>query len=542
MKHRSISTKLFLLTSGFIVALITLMMVLQLTFFESYYEWTKKTKLQEGMNALQKNYTAAPDKQGDLLVEFEKEYGATVAVAGIDPKGNFRIQLITNNSTRRKAVGIDANGNIINVAPDRFEEFGSIRMMTGTLDDWKSSPQNYLQVTQQRKTVAYTVKDNPNLRKSIVSIAPLNAKGDVTTVLVAVSSLQPVGEASAIVKDFYVYYYIMAIIFVVLLAFVFSNMISKRLIRLNKAATRMAKLDFTAKCDEDSRDEIGSLGGTLNFLSQNLSNTLGQLHEVNSQLKQDIEKEKQLEKLRREFVAGVSHELKTPISLIYGYAEGLRDGIVQGGRRDEYIDVIMGETERMTTLVSDMLDLTQLETGKFKFNPAPFCLDDLIRSTADKWFVELNTHAISCELILPEEPVIVVGDSLRIEQVLKNLFSNAIQHTPQGGLIRVELNTEAGTEFEPILEHGCAVVTVFNNGDPIPDEAIPYLWDTFYKVEKSRNRELGGTGIGLAIVKNIMSLHHCSYGVRNDALGVTFYFTLPLLLSEDGDASDSELS
>jgi two-component system sensor histidine kinase VanS len=283
----------------------------------------------------------------------------------------------------------------------------------------------------------------------------------------------------------------------------------------------MAKLDFSVRYVSKSDDEIGNLGKTLNFLSDNLNSTLYQLNAANEQLKLDIEKDKQLEKLRKEFIAGVSHELKTPISLIYGYAEGLRDGIPQGVKKAEYLDVILQETEHMGKLVTDMLDLSQLESGKFTWTSAPFAIDSLIRSIVDKLSVQMTEEQISCELIPPEDSVMVEGDRMRIEQVLKNLLSNAIRHTPPNGCIQINLtrNMDANDEV---------TVSIFNEGNPIPEEAISHIWDTFYKIDSSRNRELGGTGIGLSIVKNILSHHGNGFGVSNENGGVCFYFKLPL--------------
>jgi two-component system sensor histidine kinase VanS len=286
----------------------------------------------------------------------------------------------------------------------------------------------------------------------------------------------------------------------------------------------MSKHDFSVRYVSKSDDEIGNLGKTLNFLSDNLNSTLYQLNSANAQLKQDIEKDKQLEKLRREFVAGVSHELKTPISLIYGYAEGLRDGIPRGVKKAEYLDVILQETEHMSKLVTDMLDLSQLESGKFTWTSTPFAIDRLIRSTADKLSVQMTEEQISCKLMLPANSVIVEGDSMRIEQVLKNLLSNAIRHTSPNGRIEISLSQSKDLS-EPIT------VSIFNEGDPIPEEAIAHIWDTFYKVDSSRNRESGGTGIGLSIVKNILSYHGNRFGVSNENGGVRFYFTLPLQYS-----------
>jgi signal transduction histidine kinase len=395
---------------------------------------------------------------------------------------------------------------------------------------WRENAGLVRQVLDLGDTVTFTNKIAGAGSSSIAVVTPLKNAMSTDHVLLAVSSLQPVGEAASIVRDFYVYFLLLAIALIVLLTYVFSRMISRPLVKLNEAAGRMAQLDFTAKCDAKTRDEIGSLGGTLNFLSQNLNETLGQLHSANEKLKADIENEKRLERLRREFVASVSHELKTPISLIGGYAEGLRDDIVQGERREEYLDVIVEETERMASIVKDMLDLSQLEAGKYNLHKEPFRIGALAGSLTDKMFVELKKRVV-CAVELESADAIVYGDEFRIGQVLTNLLGNAIKHTPEGGKIRI--STEEGPGSGVPGANGTVRIEVYNDGDPIPEADLPYIWDTFYTVDKSGSREIGGgSGIGLAIVKNILTLHGSEFGVRNVSGGVLFYFTLPLVDEE----------
>ena len=352
--------------------------------------------------------------------------------------------------------------------------------------------------------------------ENIIAAILLSKGEEGDTYLFAVSSLQPVGEAVSVITDLYLYFSIFAVILILLLAMVFSNMVSKPLVRINKTAMKMAELDFSAKCEEQSNDEIGSLAHTLNFLSGNLHFALNELKIANSKLTEDIEKERHLEKMRKEFVAGVSHELKTPVSLITGYAEGLRENLVEGAERTRYIDVISDEAYKIGNLVNDMLDLSQLESGKFKLNMEEFFINDLVQYTLRKFSNSFRQKNINMECSMPKESILVYGDEFRMEQVINNFLNNAIKHTPQNGTIRVTIH-----ETQSII-----CLEVENEGSHIDESELDNIWLKFYKVEKSRNRENGGTGLGLAIVQNILTLHGSKFGVKNTTAGVKFYFEL----------------
>ena len=320
----------------------------------------------------------------------------------------------------------------------------------------------------------------------------------------------------SVIKDLYLYFSIFALVLILLLAFVFSNMVSKPLIRMNATAMKMAELDFSVRCEEKKNDEIGSLAHNLNFLSENLHRALNELTIANSQLTEDIEKERQLEKMRKEFVAGVSHELKTPISLIMGYVEGLKENLVEGADKDRYIGVISDETQKMGNLVNDMLDLSQLESGKFKMNMEEFNMKELIEYILRKFETLFAEKQLKVKLQIPEENILVTGDEFRIEQVINNFLNNAIRHTPRHGIVRLN-----------VLNFYSAVrVEVENEGASIDEADLENIWQKFYKAEKSRNREAGGTGLGLAIVGSILQLHGAGYGVENTETGVRFFFEL----------------
>jgi len=292
-------------------------------------------------------------------------------------------------------------------------------------------------------------------------------------------------------------------------------MIAKPLIKITKTASKMANLDFNEECVIKSEDELGNLAASLNLLSKNLNESLTSIKDANTELEKDIEKEKKLAEMRKDFVASVSHELKTPITLIEGYTQALNDDILEGAEKQYFLDVIMDESKKMNNLVSDMLDLSQLESGNFKLVQEEFFLNELIKPVTKKFSSLINEKNINLELNLIEN-IKINADWNRIEQVLTNYVTNAIRHTDTDGSITVTM----------INREDIICVEVENSGSNISADETIKIWDNFYKIDKSRTRKLGGTGLGLSIVKNIILLHGGSCGVENTEKGVKFYFTL----------------
>ena len=256
----------------------------------------------------------------------------------------------------------------------------------------------------------------------------------------------------------------------------------------------------------------------MNELSDKLKETITELREANLQLQKDIDEKIQIDEMRKEFIANVSHELKTPIALIQGYAEGLSEGMCEDEEsRNYYCGVIVDEAVKMNRMVRQLLNLTALESGRDMPVMEVFDLASVIRGilTSSSIMIQQKEAKVVFE---QQEPVMVRADEFKIEEVVTNYLTNALNHA--NGERRVEIRLQ-------ILEEENRVkTTVFNTGEPIPEEAIPQLWTKFYKVDKARTRAYGGSGIGLSIVKAIMESHHQQYGARNVPGGVEFWFTL----------------
>ncbi len=332
------------------------------------------------------------------------------------------------------------------------------------------------------------------------------------------TALESIRESVVIANKFLVYVGAIAVAVSALVAFYASGRVAMPLLELTDISKRMMELDFEVKyCSKSRRrNEIDELGEHMNGLSMALERTISELKSANNQLLIDIEKKTQIENMRTEFLSNVSHELKTPLALIQGYAEGLKECINEDPEsRDFYCEVIMDEADKMNRMVKKLLTLNQLESGAENVSMERFDLTELIQGVlhaADILLGQKGIRIVAC----PAEPVYVWADEFMVEEVLTNYLSNAIHHA--GG--KKEIAVRCGRRDALVR------VSVYNTGDPIPENDLDKIWTKFYKVDKARTREYGGSGIGLSIVKATMESLHRECGVINRDGGVEFWFEL----------------
>ena len=302
----------------------------------------------------------------------------------------------------------------------------------------------------------------------------------------------------------------------ILFVWYFSRRLTEPLRELAVLSARMADLDFNAKYTSGGGGEIGVLGENFNIMSQKLENTISELKNANFRLQQDIEQKEKMEKMRTDFMGNVSHELKTPIALIQGYAEGLKEGVSDDPEsREFYCDVIMDEASKMNQMVKNLMTLNQLEFGDENVEFQRFDLTELIRGVLQSMEIMAQQKEAKVQF-RQKDPVYVWADEFKAEQVVRNYVSNAFNHLDGDRVVDVKI-IPAGDKVK---------VTVFNTGTPIPEEDVPHIWEKFYKVDKAHTREYGGNGIGLSIVKAIMDSFHQEYGVNNYDNGVEFWLEL----------------
>jgi len=330
------------------------------------------------------------------------------------------------------------------------------------------------------------------------------------------SPLASIQDSARIANRFLIYVGCLAVVVGALFVWFFSRRITNPILELAELSQRMANLDFDARYTSGGSDEIGILGENFNLMSKRLEETISELKSANNQLQKDIEQKEKIENMRNEFLGNVSHELKTPIALIQGYAEGLKEGVSDDPEsREFYCDVIMDEADKMNKMVRNLLVLNQLEFGSEELDVQRFDVVRLIRGVLASCEILLQQAEVTVEFIADEE-VCVWADEFKTEQVIRNYLTNAIHHA----------EFEKRIEIRVIPKGDTVRVTVFNSGKPIPEEDLKKLWDKFYKVDKAHTREYGGNGIGLSIVKAIMESFHQEYGVKNYDNGVEFWFEL----------------
>ncbi|GAA0740475.1 HAMP domain-containing sensor histidine kinase [Clostridium oceanicum] len=496
MKYKkSILKQLFIVTSLVFALFIIIALIGQTVFFKSFYIREKKHEVSKIAEKFKAQYVKEKENLNleNLIEKYEEDSNAKIVI--LDKKGNIKMDLNSLKDKKFEKRNFFLIHKIIN---NFYMKFGNLE-----LNEYDKNP------------VIYTIKDLEPDKSSVVSAIVVKEKKEIVFVF---TSLSPVDESVAVIKKMYLSFSIIAMTLVIILSFLYSKMISKPLLKINKVATKMSKLDFSEKCEVKSENELGNLASSLNFLSYNLKKSLDSLKAANLKLEEDIEKERKVERMRKEFIAAASHELKTPISLIEGYAEGIKDKVFDEEDTEYYIDIIIDESKRMGDLVYDMLDLSKIETDNFKLYKEEFFIDELINRCNNKFrgvMIEKNIK-VNCKLFKNTK---VYGDWNRIDQVITNILTNAIRHIDSRNIINIRMRKL----------NGFVRVEIENSGKHIEKEEIDKIWDKFYKIDKSRNRQLGGSGIGLAIVKNIIDLHKGYCGAENTEIGVKFYFDLSVI-------------
>ena len=329
------------------------------------------------------------------------------------------------------------------------------------------------------------------------------------------SNFESMQESAAISSNFLAYVGIIVTIIATVIVFYISRSITKPIQDLSVIAERMAELDFEARYSyRENDDEIDMLGKSMNSLSDKLKNTISELKTANSELKNDIEIKNKNEEIRKEFLSNISHELKTPIALIQGYAEGLNENINDDlESRQFYCDVIVDEAKKMNNIVMKILDLNNIESGNSPANIERFNITSLISGLITSSEILFKQKEVTVEFDCHKN-IYVWADEFMIEEVLMNYISNALNHIDGDRIIKISIQ----------LMEKVARISVFNTGNNIPREDIDKIWDKFYKVDKARTREYGGSGVGLSIVKAIMDTHGRECGVKNLEKGVEFWF------------------
>lgn len=487
---KSVKVKLFLMLSLIILLIILFLILVNNFVFGEFYLYSKTQSLKSVYEVINDYYNSGANI--DIDSELEK-----IAI-----KNNFDI-LIRN----------DQNINVFTSNKDFFSTLGQMNEMTSSI--------NSGQIIEQDEK--YNIKKMKDIKTGI-SYVLLSSQLDNGYLLYIRIPLTSIEESVKISNNFL---YLMAG-FTILISAVIVSFVTRKfadpILELNNIAKKMANLDFSHKYRiTDADDEINNLGKSINVMSDKLERTIKQLRRTNIELEKDIEEKSKIDEMRKSFISDVSHELKTPIALIQGYSEGLLENVnTDEESRKFYAEVILDESNKMDKLVKQLLELMTIEYGKREFNDNKFNVVELEKQVIIKSQVMLQEKEAKMELVSPEE-INVIADDFYIEQVISNYVTNALKHVKEvNGENYIKIYNEVNIEKNKVR------IKVFNTGDKIKEEDMARIWNRFFKADESRNRDDGGTGIGLSFVKAIMNNYKNEYGVVNKENGVEFYFDLDL--------------
>ncbi|WP_337913042.1 sensor histidine kinase [Paenibacillus arenosi] len=567
-------SKLFIATSALIAIIFMLIMLAQGLFFERYYREFKISELKQSMIQLSKQYGQGHASERDvsyLLGQFSNETSASIAI--LDEQMNririnpyfielqtptkvvtIRLQIeamsmkdipqglhIGDNLTV-DGIFMDQQSTILSPVKFQSQKFelvdGLVRiegkivekmlpdqhsynpyyqdtLLNDALWDWMIQADLDESRMQNGEPIQSEWMDPWSGVKYVVVTFPFSNVDQSRGYLFALTSLQPVGEAVVILDKYMIYLALPILLLVMFLSFVFSRIVSKPLLTLNHTATRMAQLDFTMPAAIHSKDEFGELSQSMNTMARNLDTALYELTVANAKLQDDMVEKQRLEQLRKELIANISHELKTPLGIVKGFTEGLQDDVAEE-KRERYLSLILNEVDRMNVLIMEMLELSKFEAKVIRLAPQTIDLPMLVQKVCACFTRQLESKQLQVQMN-GEASVFIYADPKWIEQVIVNLLSNAIRHGVAQSMIRIHMYETVSGQMMTCIE---------NEGSSIGEEDMHRIWDQFYRVERSRDRKLGGTGLGLAMVKHILELHGSNYGVKNTSKGVMFYFSL----------------
>jgi len=484
----SLRTRLFAAVSLLVVFFVTFSWIMNSTYLEKYYIHQNKQQLIAIAESIGASY------RGDIEV-------LSLEINRVERAERLNL-LVFDSNLNLKYYSLGAEG---------WNSTGAARRLERRPESLLPLVRTYLPALQAGDKVI-AVSQDQNEIEGLVSVVSMLNNGDYLLLSTPLVSIQ---ESAAIANRFFLFTGLLTIMLGLLAVYFFARNFTKPILELSQIAQKMAQLDFSARYVSHSGDELGELGESINSLSTQLDKSITELQAANQKLTQEIEQERRIDQMRKQFVSNVSHELKTPIALIQGYAEGLKLNVAEDqASKEYYCDVIGDEADKMNRMVKELLELSQLEAGYIPLKISVFDINTLLQETLKKYDLIFRDKGIEVEL--EAQQLMVEGDQARIGQVLGNYLNNAIDHVDALKQIRIAANRVDGR----------VRVSVYNSGPPIPEDVVDKIFTSFYKTDEARTRAFGGTGLGLSIVRAIMDQHRQKFGVLNQPGGVSFWFEL----------------
>ncbi len=521
-KRTVIRTQLAAVFILLLVAVFLGVFLLNTVFLQRYYISNKKKQIENSyasVDSLSSMYETDSEGFRDGVDHLATEYALIVVVADSGMDILYSTEKESDKMASRllwKIVSGDPKNEPGNEPPEKPSEErkeGAEKPPASQRVGEKMKEKEKEKILASNERYRITSSTDPAMKTDFIELWGYLSNGNLIFIRTPLESIR---ESAAISTKFMLYIALfIAVVGTVVMWFV-SKRITDPILELTRISDRMAHLDFDARYENDVKNEIGELGLHMNDMAEQLESAISELKSANIELQQDIEKKEKIESMRSEFISNVSHELKTPIALVSGYAEGLRDGIADDEEsRREYLGVIIDESEKMSRLVTSLLELNHIEFGDSPVKMERFDIVPLISGVTES--SEILAKQFGADIALKiQAPLYVWSDEQKTETVFTNYLTNAIHYS--GGDKHIEVTAEDKGENVRI--------EVRNTGDPIPEDSIDRIWDKFYKVDKARTREVGGTGVGLSIVKAVMNTLNKPCGVINYDDGVGFWFEL----------------
>jgi signal transduction histidine kinase len=511
----TIRSKLFLLTYGIILGFIVALIILNNTFLRSYYINNRENSLIQAFEEI-KVVDISSEELPDKMLEIESRY-------------NLSIQILIQRVVVPEDVQVDEFLYIPGLYDRLYgnEYIVSSEILSKVIVDYSISENRNVDLNFGK-----AVNISPNydayimdLNSEVVDYHQNNqmlglfvaADSEVGIKMFYISTItfSSIQDSIRIFNSFTILIGFIFMIIAGLMMYFFSYRFTNPILEINRIADEISKLDFSHKVEITNDDEIGDLGYSINKMSTQLEISIKELQLSNDKLAKEILYKNKIDQMRKEFVANASHELKTPLSLIMGYGEALKLSDLDEKTKSEYLEIILDETNKMSNLVKELLNLSQIESGKKEFKYSKFSIKSMIEDTTKLFALVFKEKNIEVVLDLTDQEV--NSDYEQLQSVLSNFISNAINHIDYDRTIEISAKSS---------DNDSVIVSVINDGENIPESEISNIWDSFYKVDKARTRSYGGQGLGLSIVKTILETLGYDYGVKNLDKRVEFFFKI----------------
>ncbi len=510
MKHKKISMKwkVFFYLLGFAVVLLIILWLFQICYLDTFYK-SIKTKEAEAVMAEAVDIVLSDSQEASEEIDYlAAEHNLSILV--MDENGNLQYGAEYIPNSKMEFLPQQEFLRYYNAARDNGGstkiQFEGSRNMTFPGQEIEMEmelvPGMEVEIEAEMPPAPedreFFQNRGQELAESVIYVRIVETQGDPRVVLIN-SVLTPVDATVTTLQTQLIWISVIMLGLSLLISFLISRKMTQSIIKINDSAKELAKGDYSVSFEGKDCREIAELSDTLNYATRELEKT---------------------ESLRRELIANVSHDLRTPLTMIIAYAEVMRD--LPGENTPENVQVVIDESTRLTNLVNDMLDLSKLQSGVMEMKTEVYNLTESIERVLQRYnkLVEQDGYNIQFEY---EQEVFVRADEFKIFQVIYNLINNAINYTGDDKRISVR----------QILQGNTVRIEVEDSGMGITPEELPYVWDRYYKVDKTHKRAVAGTGIGLSIVKNILILHQAEYGVESEpGCGSTFWFELKIVPDE----------